>query len=258
MRKRLVVPIAVLIAAGLAGGAYAASQTGGAPGQTFINDAARRLHVSPSQLTSVLRQSMIDRINAAAAKGQLSRAQATALVNRLEHSPGLPFGPLALLVNPGLGGVRIAAAPPLPPQMLGRGPIAMRMFGRRGMPIFKQALIAGPPFGPPAIFPGAASYLGLSERQLIRDLSAGKSLAAIAKAQGKTQSGLEQAIMSAVSSADRQRLAAIMNMSWRAKGFVRGVQVPLGALRPAPFLGGFLGPLPAAKLRAFVQRVPHP
>jgi hypothetical protein len=66
-------------------------------------------------------------------------------------------------------------------------------------------LVAPGPFGPPALFfgPGApasavANYLGLTKAQLRTQLQSGKTLAQIAKAQGKTTAGLEQAITDAV------------------------------------------------------------
>ena len=53
-------------------------------------------------------------------------------------------------------------------------------------------------FGPEAPAAAVAKYLGLTEAQLVKQLQSGKSLADIAKAQGKTTSGLEQAITAAV------------------------------------------------------------
>jgi hypothetical protein len=44
-------------------------------------------------------------------------------------------------------------------------------------------------------FAAAAKYLGLSDAQLITELRSGKSLAQIASAQGKTTTGLEQAMV---------------------------------------------------------------
>ena len=65
-----------------------------------------------------------------------------------------------------------------------------------------------PLFGPPAFGPGfgaphaffhgldaAASYLGLSEEQLHNRLESGKTLAQIAKAEGKSVDGLKQAML---------------------------------------------------------------
>jgi hypothetical protein len=48
----------------------------------------------------------------------------------------------------------------------------------------------------------AAKYLGLTDAQLLKQLAGGKSLAQIAKAQGKSTSGLEQALTAAL----KQRL----------------------------------------------------
>ena len=47
------------------------------------------------------------------------------------------------------------------------------------------------------IFKAAADYLGLTPTQLFQQLRAGNSLADVAKAQGKTVDGLEQAILAA-------------------------------------------------------------
>ena len=54
-RHKLAILAAILAAAALAGGAYAATQSGGNPRQAFINDVARRLHVTPAQLRAALK-----------------------------------------------------------------------------------------------------------------------------------------------------------------------------------------------------------
>jgi ribosomal protein S20 len=59
-----------------------------------------------------------------------------------------------------------------------------------------------------AVVGAVSSYLGLSTQQLRADLAAGQSLAQIASAQGKTVSGLEQTIESAVKSDLDQAVAA--------------------------------------------------
>lgn len=57
----------------------------------------------------------------------------------------------------------------------------------------------GPDFGPPHPFfhglDAAASYLGLTEKQLDSRLNSGKTLAQIAKAQGKSVDGLKDAML---------------------------------------------------------------
>jgi hypothetical protein len=274
MRKRILIPLAVLIAAGLAGGAYAAGQGSSNPQQAFINDAARRLHVTPDQLTGALKQALIDRINAAAASGQLTRAQANQIVTQIKQGTGLPFGPGPLLFAPGAARIHMFGAGPM---FFGGHAKAIRMIGPGPMGF--------PPFGPPAVLTGAASYLGLSDKQLVRELMQGKSLAKIAQAQGKSTAGLERAIMSAVTAQlsqvqkaghgiphgfeqkllDRIRLSLpqIVNMSphaqklsWGARitvapGAPPGAQVKMsaGGPPPFPFLAGLLGLIPRFQIQ---------
>jgi hypothetical protein len=274
MRKRFLIPLAVLMAAGLAGGAYAAGQGSSDPQQALINDAARRLHVTPGQLSGALKQALIDRINAAAAAGQLSRAQAKQIVTHIKQGTGLPFAPGPLLFAPGAARFR----------MPGLGPMVFGAHGK-AMSMIAPGAIGVPPVGPPAILTGAASYLGLSDKQLIRDLLQGKSLAQIAQAQGKSKSGLEQAIMSAVTTQlekvqkagrgiphgfeqklldrIRQSLPQIVNMSPQAQKLRWGARIkvapggPAGAQfkvspggpPPFPFLAGLLGLIPRFQIQ---------
>jgi hypothetical protein len=63
--------------------------------------------------------------------------------------------------------------------------------------------------GPGAV-PAAASYLGLTRQQLIQQLASGKSLAQIATSQGKSASGLEQAMSAAVKTKLDKLVAAKM------------------------------------------------
>jgi len=57
---------------------------------------------------------------------------------------------------------------------------------------------SGMAFGQNTTITSAASYLGLSQAELQTQLQAGKSLADIAKAQGKSVSGLEDAMVAAL------------------------------------------------------------
>jgi hypothetical protein len=50
--------------------------------------------------------------------------------------------------------------------------------------------------GPP--FAGAAGYLGIPVGELMKELRSGKTLAAIAKAKGKSVSGLESALIAPI------------------------------------------------------------
>ncbi len=196
MRKRsLVILLSVLAAIGLAGGAFAASHSGSHrahgftikdPEQAIVNDVARRLHVTPAHLTAAFKQALIDQVNRAVAAGHLPRALAKAIKQRIEHSPGVPFGP-GFMGPCGIG----PWAVPVP-----------GMFGPPGLIPPKGAVrqAVRPQFGPPLLLTAAARYLGLTDRQLMHEVRSGKSLSQVAKAHGKTESGLEHAIIGSLSS----------------------------------------------------------
>jgi AraC-like DNA-binding protein len=157
--------VAVAFAAG-GGAAYAATQSSSNPRQAFVNDVAKRLHVSPQRLTSAIKAAEIDRLNAAVKDGRLTQAQANAIKHAIE-AKGPPFVP----------GV-------------GPGPL------RRPPGPFGGALF----FGHASPIAAAAGYLGLSVPQLFNELRSGRSVAQIAKARGKSVSGLERAVTTAIKS----------------------------------------------------------
>ena len=149
-KNKLVLGAAALATVSLAGGAYAATQSGTHSRHTaFINDVAHRLNVSPDQLRAAVKGAMTDRLNQAVKDGRLTQAQANAIEQRI-NSGELPL-----------------------------------FFGHHHG--FARGLRRGP-------LKAAATYLGLSEGQLFDQLRSGKSLADVAKAQGKTTAGLEQAM----------------------------------------------------------------
>jgi hypothetical protein len=176
LKRKLVIGLAALAVAAFAGGAYAATRSS-APNtrRAFLNDVAKRLHVTPQELTQALQGATIDQLQAAVKAGRLTQAQANRLEQRLKRSgiaPAIPFG-----FGFGLGPRLVhPPGPGFPGRPLGFG-------GRLGRPFELQA---------------AASYLGLTVPQLFRQLSSGKSLAQIATSKGKTASGLEQAMTNAV------------------------------------------------------------
>lgn len=173
--KFLIAGVAAVLAAS-AGGAYAATQSGTNPRQAFLNDVAKRLNVSPAQLNSAVKGALIDRLNAAVKDGQLTQAQANKLKQRINRGgtalpfffpgPARAFGPGGL---PGPGGL-LRGLP---------GPYHLRIQVR----------------GAGGGLHAAATYLGLKPAQLMADLASGKSLAQVAKAQGKSVSGLEQELI---------------------------------------------------------------
>ena len=158
--------VAGLVLAG-GGAAVAATQTQSNPRQALLNDVARRLNVSPSRLRSAFQGALLDRLNAAVKAGRITQAQADQIKQRIEQGA------------------------------LGFGGFGRRGFWRDGPgpgAQFGPAGPVGPRFGP---FAAAAKYLGVSRRQLMGDLASGKTLAQVAQVQGKSVSGLEQAILSA-------------------------------------------------------------
>jgi polyhydroxyalkanoate synthesis regulator phasin len=121
-----------------------------------------------------------------------------------------------------------------------------------GLPLF-----GGPGFhhdGPFGGLDAAATYLGLTDAQLRTQLESGKSLADVAKAQGKTVDGLVQAI---VDSAKKKLDAAVADgrltqsradsllseLKSHAADFVNGTAPRLGFrdFRGGPPAGGFEG-----------------
>ncbi len=165
----------VLLAGG--GGAYAVAQAASKPGpkqerSAYLNDLAKRLGVSRDKLDESLKSAATARVDTAVAPGRLTKAQGDELKARIAKGDG----PL------GLG--------------RGRGGHRWREHGGRG----------GPGFGPGGRERGAvraglgaaATYLGLSRPALRTELRAGKSLADVANAKGKSADGLKQAIVDAV------------------------------------------------------------
>jgi hypothetical protein len=176
LKRNLVIGLAALAVAAFAGGAYAATQSS-APNtrQAFLNDVAKRLHVTPQQLTQALNGATLDQLQAAVKAGRLTQAQANKLAQRLKrngNAPAVPFG-----FGFGLGPRFIhPPGPGFPGHPGGFG-------GRLARPFELQA---------------AASYLGLTDAQLFQQLSSGRSLAQIARSKGKTASGLEQAMTNSI------------------------------------------------------------
>jgi polyhydroxyalkanoate synthesis regulator phasin len=126
--------------------------------KAVIDDAAAQLGVEPGELSGALKQAMKNRIDAAAEAGRLTEDQATELKARID-SDDFP------LIGPGMHG----------PGFHGHGP---------GHPGRGEVLSA------------AASYLGLTETEL-REQLADQTLAEVAKEQGKSVSGLVQAMVTA-------------------------------------------------------------
>jgi hypothetical protein len=185
VKRKLAIGTTAIAAAAFAGGAYAATQESATNArQAFLNDVAKRLNVSPKQLSAALQGGYLDQLQAAVSAGRLTQAQANAIKQRLQKTGATPplggrwFGPL--------GGGHFFG-----PRRGGPGGPGPGFHGFR----------AG--FGPAGVLPAAASYLGISDTQLLDQLRSGKSLAEIRAVQahnGKTVAGLEAALTAAVRS----------------------------------------------------------
>jgi hypothetical protein len=87
----IVASVATLAVAG-GGVAIGATQLGSRSeeSQAVINDAAKQLGVSPTQLSNALKQALVNRVNAAVAAGRLTKDQGDALKARIQ-SGAVPF-----------------------------------------------------------------------------------------------------------------------------------------------------------------------
>jgi predicted DNA-binding protein (UPF0251 family) len=175
LKRRIVVAAVVLGAGGLGGSALAASSSGGS---SFLGDVANRLGISQAKLQSAIDGAVTDRLDQLVKEGKLTQAQANAIEKQIErHGAQFPApfsGPFG----------------PFPPRGAPRPPHVFFGFGPP-RPFFGFGF-GGPIAGP---FQAAATYLGVSDATLARDLRSGKTLAAIATAKGRSVSGLEAAMI---------------------------------------------------------------
>ena len=156
MKRKVAAGAAALLAVAGGGAAIAATQLSPKQeSQAVLNDAAKELGVSPSELSAALKSALEKRIDAAVAAGRLTEAQGEELKQRIES------GDFPLVGAPGFGP--------------GHGGFAHHeMFGG---------------------LDAAATYLGVSEDELRSELESGKSLADVAKAEGKSIDGLVDALV---------------------------------------------------------------
>jgi hypothetical protein len=208
MKRKIVAGAAAALAVGGAGGAIAATQFNSSPNeesQAVITDAAKKLGVQPSALSSALKKALEDRVDAAVAAGRISKAEGDKLKQMIESNA------FPLLAGPGFG------------------------FGfehhMHGLPV-------------------AAKYLGLTEEQLDQKLESGKTLAQVAKDQGKSVDGLVAALKADLQSklddavsagrlTKAQEAQILKDADQRISDFVNGKllrQPPFGA---RPFGFGF-------------------
>jgi flagellin-like hook-associated protein FlgL len=129
--------------------------------QAILDDAAKRLNVAPDKLRDALSAAQDAQIDQAVKDGKLTQKQADAIKARRKTSG----------------------------RVLGGGPFGPGGFGGHGRPGF------GPGHGPAgAILPDLATALGVSKTELRKQLRDGKSIADVAKAQGKSLDDVRTAL----------------------------------------------------------------
>jgi len=162
-KRKVVVGAAAALAVGGAGAGIAATKLSSSPNEeskAVISDAAKQLGVQPNQLSSALKKALENRVDAAVAAGRLTKAQGDELKRRIESSDYPLIAPRG--AGPGWG----------------HDGFDHHGFRHHGFPGLDAA----------------ASYLGLSEDALHSRLESGKTLAQVAKDQGKSVDGLVAAL----------------------------------------------------------------
>src|SRR6266545_2394243 len=170
---KLAAALGVSVAAAGAGGAIAATQSGSPKqeSQAILNDAAKRLGVTPRALSEAFKNALADRIDATVASGRLTKKEADAIKARIRSGPFPPF------LGPPVGGPRLDFK-----------------FGPFGVHEGVDPLSA------------AASYIGVTQAELRSQLRARKTLAQVARSHGKSVDGLVQAL---VAGAEKRLDAAV-------------------------------------------------
>jgi hypothetical protein len=215
-RYKLVIAGAAVLSVLVAGGAVAATRAFSPEQerQAVINDAARQLGVEPQELTDALKQALKNRVDAAVRDGRLTQAQARKLKQAIDAGE-LPFF--------GLG-----------PGRLGSGP----GFG------FRHHGWAGPFH---AKLEATARYLGMTQTQLREALRDGKTLAQVARDQGKSVDGLVDVLVGEVErKLDQSNLTEAEKRKMLA-GIRDRVTDLVNGRFPAPFRGRFGKPEFGAK-----------
>jgi hypothetical protein len=216
LKRRIVITALVLGVVGLGGTALASSSSGG---NSFFDDVAHHLGISPAKLQTAVNQAQVDRLNQLVKQGTLTKAQASAIEKRMTQHGDAPFGgPFA---TP-FGGPR---------------PFGNHHFRGHGRPM---PFFFGSPMGS---LQTAAAYLGLTQEALGSDLRAGKTLGAIATAKGKPVSGLEQAMLAASKQQLDSAVKANRLTASQESTFLKALSSRIDTLVTKGFHFGFGGPM---------------
>jgi polyhydroxyalkanoate synthesis regulator phasin len=183
--KRYVLVSAAVLAAGAGGGAAIAATSGGDERQkteaSILDDAAKRLNVTPEALKSALGAAEDAQLDQQVKNGKLTQEQADAIKKARAQSGTVLGGPG--VHGPGGPGFRVGPGRPGGP---GRGGFGLGLGGLRFHTGAGGALDA------------AATALGLKRDELLAKLRAGQSIADVAKAQSKSLDDVKAAITAAV------------------------------------------------------------
>jgi polyhydroxyalkanoate synthesis regulator phasin len=169
--KRFVLISAATVAATAgAGGAIAAvtHDDGKKTEQAILDDAAKRLNVSPDDLRKALSDAEAAQLDQAVKDGKLTQQQADAIKSHMKTDG------------------RVLGIPPGGPRFAGPGG-----------PGFGHGFGPGP-FDKGAVLDAAATALGTTTADLRKQLQAGKSIADVAKANNKSLDDVKAAIKDAV------------------------------------------------------------
>jgi hypothetical protein len=159
-RRVLVAASALSLVVG-AGGAIAASKSSATNGNSFLARVADHLGISTEKLEDATKAAAIDQVEADLKAGRITKAEADELKARIREGGGPFFF----------------------------GKPHFRFDGPGG---FDGPRLHHAPFGH---LSAAADYLGLSVPELLEQLTSGKSLADVAKAEDKSVDGLKKAMV---------------------------------------------------------------
>jgi polyhydroxyalkanoate synthesis regulator phasin len=179
--KRYALVSAAVLAAGAGGGAAIAASTNDdrqKTEQSILDDAAKRLNVTPEALKSALGQAEDAQLDAQVKAGKLTQEQADA-IKKARAQAGTVLG------GPGVG--RGPHGGPGGPGRPGGGPGFG--FGLGGLRFHA---------GAGGALDAAATALGLEREDLVAKLRDGQSIADVAKAQGKSLDDVKSAVTDAV------------------------------------------------------------
>jgi polyhydroxyalkanoate synthesis regulator phasin len=187
--KRYALVSAAVLAAGAGGGAAIAASTNDdrqKTEQSILDDAAKRLNVTPEALKSALGEAEDAQLDAQVKAGKLTQEQADAIKKARAQSG-------SVLGGPGVG--RGPHGGPGGPGRPGGGPGFG--FGLGGLRLHTDAGGA---------LDAAATALGLKRDDLVAKLRAGQSIADVAKAQGKSLEDVKSSVTDAVTKELDQRV----------------------------------------------------